>query len=264
MKTILFLFVFLIGSAFSDHEFWLEVQKFHVAPGEQIKVNFKVGENFIGEGWNLKKDRLQRLEHHRSGTVNDITEHVVEGAEGHATMAVAEAGTHMLVMQSNDSFIEMEADEFNEYLQHDGLDETYAQREKNNELTKKGKERYARYTKLLFQVGGKVDDTYKKVAGLPMEIIPQQNPYALNVGDPVSFKIVFKGKPLFGAKVRVWNRYQNRTTVQNIYTQQDGVIETHISNPGAWMVSVVKMTPSQDPKVDWESYWGTLVFGIQK
>jgi hypothetical protein len=61
----------------------------------------------------------------------------------------------------------------------------------------------------------------------------------------------------------VWNRYKNRTTMQPIYTQQDGRIEAHVSNPGAWMVSVVQMIPSDDPKADWRSYWGSLVFGVQ-
>lgn len=82
-------------------------------------------------------------------------------------------------------------------------------------------------------------------------------------GDPVAFKILFEGKPLFGAKVKVWNRHNHRTSVQNIFSQQDGVIETHISNPGSWMVSVVKMVPSKNPKAQYRSYWGTLVFGVR-
>jgi hypothetical protein len=68
---------------------------------------------------------------------------------------------------------------------------------------------------------------------------------------------------LFGAKVKVWNRYNHRTTVQNIYSQQDGMIETHVSNPGAWMISVVNMVPSKDPKAQYRSFWGSLVFGVR-
>jgi hypothetical protein len=40
------------------------------------------------------------------------------------------------------------------------------------------------------------------------------------------------------------------------------MIETHISNAGAWMVSFVKMVPSKNPEADWQSYWASLVFGI--
>ena len=99
--------------------------------------------------------------------------------------------------------------------------------------------------------------------GFPIEIIPEKNPYTLKKGDPVRFKILFEGKPLFGAKVKVWNRFDNRTTLQNIHTEKNGIIETHISNPGPWMVSVVKMVPSKQPGADWQSYWGSLVFGVE-
>ena len=71
--------------------------------------------------------------------------------------------------------------------------------------------------------------------------IPEKNPIDLKKGDVIRFKILFKGKPLFGANVKVWNRHNHSTSVQNIFSQQDGMIETHVSNPGSWMVSVVTM-----------------------
>jgi uncharacterized GH25 family protein len=167
------------------------------------------------------------------------------------------------VMESTAVFAQMDAAEFNEYLKEDGLDDALAHRTETNTLDKSAKEVYTRFAKLLVQVDNKTDDTFKKSANLPIEIMIEQNPFLMKVGDPVRFKILFEGKPLFGARVKVWNRYQNRTTLQPIYTQQDGTIETHISNPGMWMVSVVKMIPSRDPKADWQSYWGSLVFGIR-
>jgi uncharacterized GH25 family protein len=115
----------------------------------------------------------------------------------------------------------------------------------------------------LIQVGDKKDDTYKKVAGFPIEIIPEKNPYTLKIGDVIRFKILFQGKPAeFGTKVKVWNRYDNRTTVQNIYTEKDGTMETRLSGKGPWMVSVVKMIPSKQADANWQSFWGSLVFGI--
>ncbi|HOX82723.1 MAG TPA: DUF4198 domain-containing protein, partial [Chryseolinea sp.] len=139
----------------------------------------------------------------------------------------------------------------------------YDIRKNTNTLNKPSKEFYSRHTKLLFQVGDVKDDTYKKVMGLPIEIVPDRNPYSLKKGDLIRFKILWQGKPVFGARIKVWNRFDNRTTIQNIYTEQDGTMETHISNPGAWMVSVVRMIPSTKEGADWESYWGSLVFGVK-
>ena len=263
-------FCSLLGQA---QEFWLQPSKFFYNVGEKLIVNFNVGENFIGKPWksleeapgiqNVYYNQVAKVELHDVDAPQDILEYVIEGAKNHIEFPLTSEGTKLIVMQSTNSLIDLEADKFNAYLKEKGLDEAYLHREKTHTLNKSGKELYARCAKLMVQVGKKTDDTFKKSAGLPVEIIPQQNPYALKVGDPVRFLILYEGKPLFGARVNVMNRYNNRTTLQNIYSQQDGTIDTHISNPGAWMVSFVKMVPSKDPKSDWQSYWGSLVFGIQ-
>jgi len=167
-------------------------------------------------------------------------------------------------MQTKNAMNEWEAEKFKSFLKENGLDEILDRRTKTNTLASPTKEYYSSHTKLLFQVGGKNDDTYKKVNGFPVEILPLENPYALKIGDPIHFKILFDGKPVFGVSVKVWNRFDNRTTIQNIYTEKDGTLETRVSSPGPWMVSVVRMVPSKQPGADWQSYRGSLVFGIEK
>jgi uncharacterized GH25 family protein len=261
-KVASILICFSLRTLAQAHEFWLHPAKFILAPGERIDVRFMVGENFIGEPWDLTKHRIEKLDLYQIKGVRDVRDSVRAAADN-LSISVKNEGTCMLAMQSSNALIELEAEKFNEYLKEDGQDDILELRRKTNSLNKAGKEFYTRYTKLLLQVGEVKDDTYKKEVGFPIEIIPEKNPYLLKKGDPVSFKILFEGKPVFGAKVKVWNRFENRTTIQNIYTEKNGVIETHISNPGPWMVSVVKMIPSKDKGADWQSYWGSLVFGIK-
>ena len=166
-------------------------------------------------------------------------------------------------METKRAFIKMGGEDFTEYLREEGLDNIYYDREKNKLSADSATELYSRYSKLILQAGNGGDETYKKVCNLPIEIIPDSNPLDMKKGDAIRFKILYQGKPLFGAKVKVWNRYNHRTTVQNIYSQQDGFIETHVSNPGTWMVSVVNMVPSRDPDARYRSFWGTLVFGVR-
>jgi uncharacterized GH25 family protein len=244
------------------HVFWLQPDKFKYNVGETVTVDFKIGDDFRGEPWMQKKQRIESLTLYHNGKAQELKAKVHEGEKDNLKVQLAEEGTHLIVMQSNNAFIKLEADQFAEYLEDDGLDDALYLREKNKTTADSATEFYSRHAKLLVQCGKTTDDTYKKVIGLPIEIIPEQNPYKLKKGDPVKFKILYNGKPFFGAKVKVWNRYNNRTSIQNIFAQQDGMIETHISNPGTWMVSVVKMIPSKNPKAEWQSYWGSLVFGI--
>lgn len=245
------------------HEFWLQPSKFLFKPGEKLAVRFMVGEHFMGEPWEVKKHRVEKLEHHRLGGIKNLTDSVTDSEKQNLSVTLKQEGTHMIALQSDNAFIELDGKKFNEYLKEDGLDDVYAQREKTKTLANPSKEFYSRYSKVLVQVGENRDDTYKKVIGFPIEIIPERNPYSLKKGDPIRFKILYEGKPLFGALVKVWNRFDNRTTLQNIYTEKNGVIETRISNPGPWMVSVVKMVPSKFQGADWQSYWGSLVFGVE-
>lgn len=263
-KKIIGVSVLLVsGFLIQASQFWLQPVNFIVKTGESVVVNFKEGENFMGRPGSLKKDDLLKLELHHKNTMKDLKGEIVEGEKGAVTATLANEGTYVLVMQSGNAFSNLEAEKFNTYLKEDELDDAYTQREKTNGLNKNGTELYAYCAKLLVQAGEKPDNTFRKETGLPVEIIPEQNPYGLKVGSPIQFKILYMGKPLFGAKVRVWNNYKNRVTVQNIYSQQDGMISTYISNPGMWMVSFIKMIPSKDPKADWQSYKASLVFGIR-
>ena len=245
------------------HEFWLEPDKFHFKAGETASVNFRVGESFIGETWKMKTGRIVRMEHHSQTEVRDLKNLLKEDGVDPLPVFLSSEGSHLLVMESSPAFIRLDGQKFTEYLQEDGIDDILYQREKDGISADSASELYSRHTKLILQAGSTVDDNYKMASGQPIEIIPDKNPATLKKGDRIAFKILFERKPLFGAKVKVWNRYNHRTSVQNIFTQQDGMIETHVSNPGAWMVSVVKMVPSKDPEAQYRSYWGTLVFGVR-
>jgi uncharacterized GH25 family protein len=265
MKTKIFslLIVLLIGFIAQAHEFWMQPDKFFYQPGESLVVSFKVGENFTGEPVDLKKNRIETLELHQREQITDLALSVQEGQKENINTKLAAEGTYMVVMKTNNAFIALDGEKFNEYLKEDGLDDIYSHRERNKTLADSAREFYSRHTKLLIQCGTKTDDTFKKEVGLPIEIIPDKNPYTLKIGDRIKFKILLNGKPLFGAKVKVWIKQKNKTSIQNIYAQQDGMIETSVSNSGTWMVSVVTMMKSQDPKADWQSYWGSLVFAVK-
>ena len=253
----------MVVSAVAAQEFWMQPLKFIYSLGEKAKINFVSGENFMGEPVEIKKASIEKLEHHRLAGVSYLKPTVVEGKKDHLDVELKEEGTHVLAMQTSFAFTELEAGKFNTYLKESGLDDAYAAREKAGASGKPGKESSAKYTKLLVQVGAKKDDGYKIAVGFPIEIVPEQNPYSLKLGDNIRFKILWNKKPLFGARVKVWNRKEGLTTLQNIYTEQNGTMETRISSKGMWMVQVIYMVPSKDGQADWRSYTGSLVFGIE-
>ncbi|MEK6780288.1 MAG: DUF4198 domain-containing protein [Bacteroidota bacterium] len=257
---LIFLFIALIGMS---HEFWLQPKRYTYKVGEELKVDFMVGENFTGEFWDLMKHKVEKLEMHTVAGKTDLMKLVKPGAGNNLTYQFSLPGTHLLVMQSDAAYIELEAEKFNDYLKEDGLDYILEERKKFGELNKRSKENYTRFAKLLVQSGDKLDDTYKKKAGLRLEIIPDKNPYSLTTGNYLQCQMLFEGKPSAHALVKVWSHIGEKIFLQNIYTETDGTIKFPISNKGPWMVSTVRMIRSEKDAAVYHSLWTSLVFGIE-
>jgi uncharacterized GH25 family protein len=265
MRKNILAIICLTGLTFlaSAHEFWLEPDRFYFKTGENARINVKVGEDFSGEAWNATTDKVARLQHYSGQQVRDLKKSLMNDSTERFQLSLVDEGTHVITLETSESFTAMDGAKFTEYLEADGLDDVLYQRKKNGISGDSATELYSRHAKLILHAGAKTDNSYSRICNLPIEIIPDENPALLKKGRRIGFRILFEGKPLFGAKVKVWNRYNHRTSVQNIFSQQDGRIETHVSNPGVWMVSVVRMVPSKDRKAQYRSYWGTLVFGVR-
>jgi uncharacterized GH25 family protein len=260
IATLIIGFSYLVASG---HEFWLQPKKYHYNPGEEIKIDLMVGESFTGEYWDMNRHKVEKMQLHRISGVKDLTSSITKSKGNNLAFKADSEGTYLLAMQSNAAYLELPADEFNAYLNEDGLDQILDERKKLNQLDKPSRENYTRFAKLLVQVGTKQDETYKKKLGLRYEIVPEQNPYSLKTGDYLECKIYYEGKPAAFALVKVWSMINNTTFLQNIYTEKDGSFKFPIGTKGAWMVSSVKMIHAENKNADYHSLWASLVFGIQ-
>lgn len=229
---------------------------------DTLKIKFNVGDNFIGDTWNLRTERIESITCNYANKTQDITNSAILGKGDHLKIPIATEGSYVIAMKGKNAFVELDAERFNKYLKENSLDDAINQRKKNGSTDKPGKEFYVRYAKLIIQAGQKLDEGYKRRMGLPLEFIPQKNPATFKTGDIVKFTLLYDGKPLFGARAFVWNNKEGRVYSQPIYSQQDGSIEVRLFNDGPWMIGVVKMVPSKAPGADWQSYWGTIVFNV--
>jgi uncharacterized GH25 family protein len=264
LKRIITLLLVLVATQITQsHEFWLQPKKFRYALSEEMNVAFQVGENFEGEPWDLKKNRIEKLQLSHLAKAVDLKAQLKPDAKEKLKYKFVEEGTYLLSMQSNEAYLELAPDKFNDYLKEDGLENALDLRTKTNTLDKPSKEFYSRYVKLLVQAGNKTDDTFNKKTGMRIEIIPKQNPYLLKSGDYLQCLVLFDGKPSAHQMVKVWNKIGNTTFQQNNYTENDGTLKFPVSSKGPWMVSTVVMIPSEKAGADWQSFWSSLVFGIE-
>jgi uncharacterized GH25 family protein len=263
MRCLGLLLLIMVGvSSAKAQVLWLQSQKYFGSVGEKVPVSMVWGDGFNPVPWNLKREQVNKVELHHLSAVKDLKSNLKDGEKDQVEVLLVETGTHLLTLQTNSVLSTVDAEKFNDYLKTHGLDEIYFNRERSGALTKPVQERSAYYAKVLLQAGEEKDDTYKKPTDFPIEIIPEKSPFTLKTGDAMRFSVRWQGKPLFGIQVKIWNRHNNLTTQQNIYTQQDGTMETRVSNGGLWIISVVQMVPGKQG-VDWQSYRGSLVFELK-
>ena len=243
-------------------ECWLGPDKFHCAVGEEIKIDFLTGENFVGERWDGKENKAALVQWFSASGMKDLSEEAKAEPGNQLKLKSLREGTQMVVMETNTLTRDWEAGEFKDYLEDNGLEGLVGAGRKGANLEEPAREEYTRYAKLLVQMGAKTDDTYKKRTGQRLEIVPEKNPYTLRTGDHLQCLVVYEGKPVPHSLVKVWSRLNHTTFLQNIYTEDDGTLIFPISTKGAWMVSTVKMVPGEKPGIGWHSMLGSLVFGI--
>ncbi len=270
MTRSFFVFLLLIAAPSRAHEFWLELPRFRIQPGETVRFHPFVGENFTGEPWTTRASKILRLVRYGPALADstDLTPRAPAATDSFGTaVTYLQRGTHLLTLRSTDSFIELPARKFIAYLRDEGLDYALQKRHENGQDSLPGREAYRRCAKTLVQAGAPAADTvYRHRFGWPLELVPEQNPYALAVDKALTVRVLRAGKPARGATVQIWQRQPGGQPTTHFSTRanQNGRILLRLSGPGPYLLAAVEMAAAPAAlrgRADWRSTWASLTFG---
>jgi uncharacterized GH25 family protein len=153
----------------------------------------------------------------------------------------------------------MTAQEFNQYLEHEGIFGLRAQRATE-------RERYWRFLKLLGRVGSDDEtDLHHRFTGTQFEIVLLQNPFTLRPGEQQIVQLLFDTRPLAGTTVFAVHRgLDGALTKLNAVTDARGVARFTLDHAGTWLIRSVYLRPCKGCKdVDWESYRAAYSFALE-
>lgn len=177
-----------------------------------------------------------------------------------------DAGTYVAGISTLPRNLEMTAEKFNEYLEHEGLDHMLAERNKDGSIASGATEKYSKHVKSLLQIEEKHTDHYQLEMGYPIEFVPLSNPFDAKPGDAISFRLLRDGKPLSGQTVHYStvipgvDAHENENSTK---TDTQGVCTIQPETAGKWYVATIHMTKSDEAGIDYESNWATLTFAIK-
>jgi uncharacterized GH25 family protein len=182
------------------------------------------------------------------------------------SVKVGAAGTYVLGVSTRSNIIPLTGQQFNEYLESDGIPDVLAARKRDGEMDRAVKERYHKHVKTLVQVGEARSDHYATALGYPAEVIPVDNPYSLKAGDTFRFKAIADGKPVANQYVQYGGRTAagGRIEMKAVRTNAEGIGEIKLAPAGTWYMKFITMTRlSGDTEADYESRWASLTFAVR-
>ena len=256
-RCCLFFLLALATPAFG-HEYWLSTNTWRCAPGDTVAVRAMVGTGFRGELKPYTAKRTVRFTFEGTRAL-DLVPLGANGETEWAHIAPSDGLGAVVCYESNSTFIELPAAEFDGYLALEGLDAPLAAR---GRTASPGRELYRRACKAWIRGTdvGRITRAY----GLPLELVPDADPC---VDSRVGLRVLYEGKPLAGALVRAWRRPASAATGDSIpasfsgRTDASGRVTLAPAGEGRWLVSTVHMVPSPDAKLaDWQSTWASLTF----
>lgn len=250
------------------HDMFLKPASYFVAPGVPISSVLLNG-TFDRSSNSIDRKRLLDVSVvSPAGRARvDTSAWDAKGDTSRVSFPTGRAGTYVLGVSTEATSIELDAKDFNEYLELDGLPDELARRKKAGELAVDAHERYAKHVKSVVQVGESRTEGYATVLGYPAEIVPLENPYALARGGTLRVRILVDGKPVAGQHVVFGARTPSGGTLaeRGTRTGPDGVAGVPVTAPGVWYVKFIhmrKLVPSADG-VTHESKWATLTFAAR-
>jgi uncharacterized GH25 family protein len=155
---------------------------------------------------------------------------------------------------------------FNDYLRVEGLTPALEQRARTHRMDADGSENYSRRAKSIAQVGPPGTTSLTQVTtplGLPLEIVPERNPYTEPRLATLPIRVIYEGRPLAGALVKLTNLEQDAAPLEVHLTDNMGRASFTMPKDGTWLLNVIwtKALPSSRD-TDFETIFSSLSFGF--
>ena len=263
MKRILLTIAISLLSAAttSAHDFWIEPSTFHPQVGSTIFLRLRVGENYLGDVIprppDAKLDRFVAVSARGSERIEGI-----QGKDPAGFVAIEKPGMILVGYQNKPNFVQLTPDKLDRYYSEEGLEFIRDQRNRLGEASKPWREIFSRCAKSLLWTGNGSTSAWKHRFGMPLEVVPEKNPYVLGANSTLPVQLLYRGKPLKGALVVAIPRSQPKQRL-SARSGKDGRVSFKLPRGGEWLIKAVHVVRAPaGAEGDWESFWASLTFDL--
>ena len=196
------------------------------------------------------KDMQQLMHYAPDGFDYDILQSLKQDAcmKGAFYVDSLKEGTHMVILHSKNFLKEFTPDSLRSYIMKNVSPSTIKNAGASEITNSNSTIQYQLSFKSIVQVGKKYTENASLKTSLPLDIVPEQNVYAIKEGKPVSITlcIYFKGQPVKNALIRILHKNVNGDILsETIFTSnKKGRIKIPVDATGEWIANAVHMVKS--------------------
>jgi uncharacterized GH25 family protein len=251
------------------HDFWLQPNEYWINSGALTGMTLQVGHGPFRQRSPIPSRRITQFQAIApNGEILELKDRLRLGqAEEDGDLTFKDPGVYVLVFQTDDrAQIHLPAIRFNDYLKVEGLTPASEERSLTHRSETDGSERYSRCAKALVQVGlseaASAGQVGKRV-GLPLEIVPEANPYTVPRPAMFPVRVLYEGHPLAGALIKLTNLNDDATPLEVHLTDPEGRANFTMPHSGRWLLNVIwtKVLPRTE-ETDFETVFSSLSFGF--
>jgi uncharacterized GH25 family protein len=251
------------------HDFWVQPNEYWLRMDAVVSMTLQVGHGPFRQRSPIPLSRIVRFAAIApDGAPIDLRGNLhLGGNTADADLQFRAPGAYVLVLETDDrAQSHLPAIRFNDYLKVEGLTAALAQRERTHRMDADGSENYSRRAKSIVQVGLPGAASQAQVTrplGLPLEIVPEVSPYSQPRPANFPVRVIYEGRPLAGALLKLTNLAQDATPLETHLTDQAGRATFTMPSRGTWLLNVIwtKGLPISR-ETDFETVFASLSFGF--
>lgn len=255
-------------AAVQAHDFWVQPVNYQVTADAALPITLQVGHGPYRQRSPLPMRRITRFEalapNARSVDLRNRL-HPGDPADD-GSLQLQQPGTYVVVLETdNQAQSHLPSIRFNDYLRAEGLTAAIAQRQHAHKMDANGSENYSRHSKALVQFqapGAESSSLVTQPVGMTLEIVPDVNPYATPRPASLPVHVLFEGKPLTGALIKLTNLDHDAEPVETHLTSAEGRASFAMPERGRWLLNVIWSQPLPATReTDFETWFSSLSFG---
>ncbi|WP_439475521.1 DUF4198 domain-containing protein [Algoriphagus formosus] len=279
----------------SSHDLYLKMGTYFLQPNQEARISlyngtFERSENII------TRDRMLDASIVIGGERRAIQADQWQDQDSTITyfpFKTEGEGTYLVGVSTQAKNIELAADEFNDYLEHDGVLDMLEQRTQAGLLDQDAVESYQKHVKAIFQVGDAKTEGWKTVLDYPIEFVPQENPYEKYSGENLAIQLLLEGEPLanqlvYADFIQTAHSHEGQehghehgesththddesgqeeshthTSGQKLRTNNQGIVTVDLPEDGIYYIRTIHMvTTPESEELTHQSKWATLTFEV--